>query len=616
MRKYSYDYSAGMESGKMVESSTYGSQQDELGDRTSKDVINSINQAVSISRYNTENDAKTRNAEIAFSNGLKIVGTADEAVDLAKNNQKRKLKEIFKTVDDSFDEDISEYLSNRNSNNNSNSINNVMLENNTIPSQNRSILSNSSNNIPSPNRSVISNSSNNIPSPNHSVISNSSNNIPSPNHSVISNSSNNIPSPNRSVKSNSSNNIPSPNGSIVPNTNVSSNQLSPIMNNDKINIKNEILNNNNNSNNNIDISNTLKSFELKPIQPRTLPTNYNSIMNNNVDILKMNSREKILSNILQDYSGENTNKLNSANSSKISPIYTNGLLNNNVGLKLEKLNDYQIIANNNKNNINGSNLVFATNGNGYINNNPNQHLMSYPVYCLNMNTNMNNLKINPLANQNKTININKSDNNLLSKKEPLRLIPIQSLGNVYVINKQENIASKIPNSVIAVTEPSNSKNENNSVATKIPNSVTEPSNPKNDNNSITSLTSFIANSINDPSSSRNSSSSQTSNSFTENNHDIAKSLTLSLSSSSSNLSSTSFSDDETSKNIMFQNQANISSTIYKSSSINTKGYTSNLKPIFSHKDSIKSVGNNSTNSLSNISIDSDEIEEMLKEVSK
>jgi len=625
MKKYSYDST--MESGKMADSSTNGSQQIELGDRTSKDVINSINQAVSVSRYNTQNDTKVRNAEIAFSNGLKIVGTADEAVNLANNHQKHKLKEIFKTIDDSFDEDISEYLSNidnRSSNNNPNSINNVIFDDNTIPSPNRSILSNSSNNIPSPNRSVVSNSSNNIPSPNRSVISNSSNNVPSPCASL------DQISPQLTDYSK-----PGSNGQIMmKNNEMNSNlvtQNNLVMNNDTINFKNEIPNNNNN-NNNIDISNTLKSFELKPLQPRTLPTNYGNIINNNADNLKMNSRDNILSNILQDYSNENTNKISSASTNKVSPIYTNGLLNNNnIGLKLE---NYQIIANNNKNNINGSNIIFAANGNGYINNNPNQHLLTYPVYYLNVNTNMNNLKINSLANQNKTININKSDNNILSKKEPLRLIPIQSLNNVYVVNKQENIASKIPNSVTgpssskienntvaskipnSVTGPSSSKIENNTKASKIPNSIIDPSSSKNENNSITSLTSFIANSINDTSSSRNSSLSQASNSFNENNLNINKSLTISLSSSSSNLSTSSFSDDESSKNIMFQNPTTTSSTIYKSSSINTKGYTSNLKPIFSHKNSIKSVDDISNNSLSNISIDSDEIEEMLKEVSK
>eukprot|EP00833_Pecoramyces_ruminatium_P003907 jgi/Orpsp1_1/1177939/evm.model.c7180000063421.1 len=558
-----------------------------LRSRTSKEVINSINEAVNL--MNHESDTKIKNAEIAFSNGLKIVDTANDAFNLNKN-QKNELKEIFRDVDvDSIDGEITH-------------INNNSFDNeNTIPSLNRSIVSNPG--VSSEHVVPIFNSLprlNNYNGPNINI-------LPLNNNYILNNNTPNINLNTLNVKSNINNNNSNPiltNININNNLhtqNISSNSNTNNYSNSSSNINNSNHNhNNNNNNNNNNINNSVvNNIEIKK-RPRSRSSLANSseiILNNNMNILRMNVRDTTMPGIRQDYAkdyaNEYNNKINTINSDKPSQIYTNNVWNTVNGFNLENFNNYNTIQNsptqsisnrinNNNNNNNNNNKTNneqscapiitsvkpISNNNTNINVNPKSPvLVTYPVYG--------SLKRNQIiTSNNKIINNNNGNDGL--RKDPVPTIPTNTNNNFYVLKSGEaNIPTLIVNPSVSVNH-------------KSPISPT-PSLSLNRNLSINSNKSTINTDTN-----------------TNINSLIAQSNSISLSSNSFN---TSLSEDELSKNVMFQNPS-----IQKSNS-NKTGNSNKLLPIFNHKDSVKSATNNSNISSSfELHLDSIEMDNFINDI--
>ncbi|ORX55280.1 hypothetical protein BCR36DRAFT_410220 [Piromyces finnis] len=422
-----------------------------LRSKTSKEVINTINEAVS--HLNSKSDSKTRSAEIAFSNGMKIVGSANEAFNLAKDrNQKPQLKEIFKDID-SLDGEITDHLFvnlERDDNQISNNSNdNNFKNNNQYPSLSRSVISNPCTSSEAIIPQII----------NYSLPRN--NNI---RNIMLTNTSN----------------------ALMNNNNMNMN----------MNINNGITNNNNN--NNLDFRNNSKtnnnhyskvnsstpynSIEIKTkLLPRSILANSSEfINNNNMNILKLNARDTVMPGVRKDNANEYTNKINNINSeiNTQSQLYKNGILNNTNCFNLENFNNYNVI--NNTTGINSNGQIHLLNST-IVNPNNNQTspiLVALPILPYNTNS----------LNRNQTTNLNKLPlNNTIALKE-LPSNQNQPLNDIYRNRSiQENIPSltinSSNNSIIPI-------NHNLSISSKS-NSITTDTNITN-SNSI-SLSSFSVN---------------------------------------------------------------------------------------------------------------------------
>jgi len=394
-----------------------------LRSRTSKEVINSINKAVS--HLNPEGDTKIKNAEIAFSNGMKIVGSANEAFNLATNkNQKPQLREIFRDVD-SFDGEITDHLS-------------ANLENDNNHITNTSNSFGDDNHYPSLNRSVISNPC----GPSEHII---------PNFTSYS-----LPR-NNNVK-----NVMFADGSnpnVLTNNMVMNNGTSytqNILNNNNITSTNNYFNKFNNVGNNNDNFNSISNNNTFEIQKRprsrsSLANSTENINNNNMNILRLNARDTVMPGVRKDNANEISNKIININSemSSQSQLYKNGILNNNVNnFNLEKFNNYSVINNNTGLNNGQIRVLSPTLANANNNVHTSPILVALPVLPVNTNS------LN--RNQNKLVNFNTANNNLIVRKETINnnLNPPQN--NIYIKNNQENIPQLMVNSVY--TNPVNPVN--------------------------------------------------------------------------------------------------------------------------------------------------------------
>ncbi|OUM64439.1 hypothetical protein PIROE2DRAFT_8743 [Piromyces sp. E2] len=383
-----------------------------LRSRTSKEVINSINKAVS--HLNPEGDTKIKNAEIAFSNGMKIVGTANEAFNLSENrNQKPQLKEIFKDVD-SYDGEITDHLSSNLDNENNQIVN---ISNNSFTDENH---------YPSLNRSVISNPCN----PSEHII---------PNYTSYSLPRNN--NVQNILFTNGANSNFLANGNTVMNNafvnNTQNQQNNAISSNNYNNYFNKYNNLNNNNDSFPSSPTSTTEIQRRPRSRSSLANSSENINNNNMNILRLNARDTVMPGVRKDNANEYTNKINNINSeiNSQSQIYKNGILNNVNSFNLEKFNNYNVINNNTGFNNNGQihvlspTLVAANN-----NNQSNPILVALPVLPINTNS------LN--RNQNKLINFN----NTMVRKEPVNNNINQPLNNVFVIKStQDNIPSLMVN---------------------------------------------------------------------------------------------------------------------------------------------------------------------------
>ncbi|ORY86570.1 L domain-like protein [Neocallimastix californiae] len=308
--------------------------QNVLKSRTSKEVINSINEAVN--HVNSEEDVKAMNAEIAFSNGLKIVGSPIDACNLNKNaNKNVELEEIFKDVD-SIDGEITQASGNN-------------FENgNIIPSLNRSVISNpginSDHTVPIfnslPRLNYMNNTKPNLSSHNNYILNNNN-----PFQALNTLNTNGI----RANINDASSSPSSPSSPISVNLFNINNTYSKLNTNTQTDMNDSTLLNINSgiSHNSVGSSNI--EIKKRPRSRSSLAKASESITNNNMNILRMNARDTIMPGIRQDYAkdyvNEYNNKINIINSERSSQVYTNDLWNTVNGFNLENFNNFNTIQN-------------------------------------------------------------------------------------------------------------------------------------------------------------------------------------------------------------------------------------------------------------------------------